>query len=243
MSAPYLSIVVPAYNEEKRIGYCAGRLAEYFRKRKKRFEIVVVNDGSRDGTAAATRTAARRVREVRLVTYPVNRGKGHALRRGVLASRGSRILFLDADLSTRPEEWPKLEARLNRGTPFVIGSRKMAGANLLQHQPWWRENMGKVFTWLVRTLIVDVSDVTCGFKALEGRTGRALFAAQRIDGWSFDAEILYIARVRGIRIDEVPVVWKDNPNSKVRIVQATLGALWGILRIRWNGLTGAYRPR
>ncbi len=243
MSAPYLSIVVPAYREEYRIGYCVGRLAEYFRKRRKRFEIIVVNDGSPDGTEAAARAAAKRVREARVVSYPVNRGKGHALRKGILASRGTRVLFLDADLSTKPEEWPKLEARLDKGADLAIGSRKMAGANLVQRQPLWRESMGKVFTWLVRRLLVQVSDVTCGFKALDGKVARTLFAAQRIDGWSFDAEILYIAARRGLRVDEVPVVWKDNPNSKVRIVQATLGALWGIARIRWSDATGAYRPR
>lgn len=243
MKAPTLSIVVPAYNEERRIGHCVGRLAGYFRKRRTSFEIIVVDDGSRDGTAEAARVAAKRVRELRVVSYAANRGKGHALRKGILASRGARILFLDADLSTRPEEWPKFEARLNRGARFVIGSRKMAGANLVQHQPLWRENMGKVFTWLVRTLLVDVSDVTCGFKALAGPTGRSLFTAQRIDGWSFDAEVLFIARTRGVRVEEVPVVWKDNPNSKVRVVQATLGALWGIARIRWNGLMGTYQSR
>lgn len=243
MSAPYLSVVVPAFNEERRIGFCLGRLAEYFRKRRKRFEIIVVNDGSTDGTAAAVRIATRRVREARLVSYPVNRGKGHALRRGILASRGARVLFLDVDLSTRPEEWPKLEARLNRGADLAIGSRKMAGADLVQRQPWWRESMGKVFTWLVRKLLVRVSDVTCGFKAFRGSVARALFAVQRIDGWSYDAEILFIAERRNLRIDEVPVVWKDNPNSKVRVVQAALGALWGIARIRWNDSTGSYRPR
>jgi len=218
VTAPYLSVVVPAYNEERRIGYCIGRLAEYFRTRRKRFEIIVVNDGSTDGTPAVVRAAARRVREARLVSYPINRGKGHALRRGILASRGVRVLFLDVDLSTRPEEWPKLEARLNRGADLAIGSRKMAGADLVQRQPLWRESMGKVFTWLVRRLLVRVSDVTCGFKAFQGPVARSLFAAQRIDGWSYDAEILYIAERRNLRIDEVPVVWKDNPNSKVRVI-------------------------
>jgi len=243
VSAPYLSIIVPAFNEERRIGYCVGRLAEYFRKRRKRFEIIIVNDGSTDDTVGAARAAARRVREARLVSYPVNRGKGHALRRGIAVSRGARVLFLDVDLSTRPEEWPKLEARLARGAALAIGSRKMAGADLVQRQPWWRESMGKVFTWLVRRLLVRVSDVTCGFKAFQGKAARTLFAAQRIDGWSYDAEILFIAERWGLRIDEVPVVWKDNPNSKVRVVRAAFGALAGIARIRWNHAMGTYRRR
>jgi len=117
----------------------------------------------------------------------------------------------------------------------------MAGARLLQRQPWWRERMGKVFTGLVRLLLVQVTDVTCGFKVLRGDVARSLFALQRQDDWSFDAEVLFLARRAGLRIAEVPVVWKDNPSSsKVRILNATLGSLWGIFRIRWNAVTGCY---
>jgi dolichyl-phosphate beta-glucosyltransferase len=231
---------VPAYREERRIGIACDRLARYFRKRRVRFEIIVVNDGSSDGTLAAARSAARRWREVRVISYARNRGKGGALRAGILASRGDRVLFLDADLSTRPGEWPKLERRLDRGADLAIGSRKMAGARLVRRQPLWRESMGKVFTWIVRRLLVNVSDVTCGFKALRGAVARDLFRRSRLDDWSFDAEVLYLAAKRGLRIDEVPVVWKDNPASKVRIVSATLGALAGLARIRWNDLLGRY---
>ncbi len=236
----FLSVVVPAYREERRIASTCTRLVEYFRKRRQRFEVIVVNDGSPDGTAGAARSAAKRLREVRVLSYPRNRGKGGALRVGIRASKGDRVLFLDADLSTKPEEWAKLEPRLDDGADLAIGSRKMAGAHLVQRQPLWRESMGKVFTFIVRTLLVDVSDVTCGFKALKGDVARALFRTSVLDDWSFDAEILYLAAKRGLRVDEVPVIWKDNPNSKVRIVSATLGALSGLARIRLNDLMGRY---
>src|SRR5687767_10335795 len=132
-----LSVVVPAYREERRIHPTCTRLVTYFRKRKVRFELIVVDDGSPDDTAGAARAAAKRMREVRVISYPVNRGKGGALRVGIRSTKGDRVLFLDADLSTKPEEWPKLEARLNRGADLAIGSRKMAGAHLVQRQPLW----------------------------------------------------------------------------------------------------------
>lgn len=235
-----LSVVVPAYREERRIGFTVARLVKYFRSRRMRFEVIVVNDGSPDDTVGAAGSAAKRLREVRVISYARNRGKGGALRAGIAATKGSRVLFLDADLSTKPEEWPKLEKRLDRGADLAIGSRKMAGAHLVQRQPFWREAMGKVFTWIVRRLLVDVSDATCGFKALRGDAARSLFRDSVLDDWSFDAEILYLAARRGMRIDEVPVVWKDNPASKVRIVSATLGALSGLARIRLNDLLGRY---
>lgn len=238
-----LSIVVPAYREAGRIGYTCTRLVEYFRSRKIRFELIVVNDGSPDDTAGAARAAAKRLREVRVISYAVNRGKGGALRVGMRATQGTRVLFLDADLSTKPDEWPKLERRLDRGADLAIGSRKMAGAHLVQRQPLWREAMGKVFTWIVRRVLVNVSDATCGFKALRGDVARSLFRDSVLDDWSFDAEILYLAFKRGLRIDEVPVIWKDNPASKVRIVSATVGALSGLVRIRLNDLLGRYRGR
>jgi len=237
---PLLSVVVPAYNEEKRIGRCASRVTAYFRKNIRSFELIMVNDGSRDGTGREALKAARLHREVRLVSYPGNRGKGHALRRGILASRGTRVLFMDADLSTDPGEWPKLARLLDRGADLAIGSRKTAGARLVKRQPRWRESMGKVFTWLVRRMLVDVTDVTCGFKAFRGTVARELFARQVLDDWSFDAEVLYMARQAGFRIMEAPVVWKNNPDSKVRIVGATLSALAGIFKVRWNHLTGRY---
>ncbi len=233
-------MVIPAFQEAGRIGVCVRRVSAYFRRRGRPFEVVVVDDGSTDGTASEARSAGR---PVRVIAYRPNRGKGYAVRRGVLAARGGRILFLDADLSTKPEEWPGLERRLDAGADLAIGSRKMRGARLLKRQPWWREKMGKVFTWLVRRSLVNVSDATCGFKAMTRQAGRALFSAQKLDDWSFDAEVLFLAKRAGLRVDEIPVRWKDNPRSKVRPVRDALRSLLGIVRVRLNALAGRYGRR
>ena len=235
-----LSIVVPCYREARRVQRTATVLAEYFRKRRGPFEIILVNDGSPDATEREARAAARRLREVRVLSYARNRGKGHALRKGILAARGKRLLFLDADLSTKPDQFPKLETRLINGADIAIGSRKMKGAHLVRRQPWWRENMGKVFTGLVRRLLVDVSDVTCGFKAMRTDVAKELFSKQVLNDWSFDAEVLFLAERSGYRIDEVPVVWKDNPDSHVRVLSAALASLKGLMLIRWNVARGQY---
>ena len=240
MKGKFLSVVVPAYNEGGKMRPCLARVLAFFRGRRKPFEVVVVDDGSTDSTLAEARLALRGFHNSRIISLGQNRGKGCAVRRGVLASRGSRILFLDADLSTDPSEWVKLERCLDKGADLAIGSRKMAGARLIRRQPWWRENMGKVFTWMVRRLLVDVSDATCGFKAMTARSARALFSVQRLDDWSFDAEILFIARRHGLRIDEVPVRWRDNPRSKVRPVRDALRSLVGIALIRWSAMVRRY---
>jgi len=235
------SIVIPAYNEALRLRGALSAVRRFFRRQRGSFEIVVVNDGSRDATEEEAKRISRRWPEVRVISYAVNRGKGYAVRKGVLAARGQRILFLDADLATLPEEWPKLDRRLDDGADVAIGSRKMAGAKLIRRQPWWRERMGKVFTWLVRSVLVDVTDVTCGFKGFTRKAARALFMRARLDDWSYDAEILFVAWRKGMRIDEVPVRWKDNPDSKVRVVRAALNSLKGLARVRLNDALGRYR--
>jgi dolichyl-phosphate beta-glucosyltransferase len=240
----YLSVVVPAYREEKRIARCIRVLVSYFRRRRRPFEVIVVDDGSPDGTRAAAAAAARGMREVRVMGYRRNRGKGAALRAGIMEARGSRVLFLDADLATMPQEWPKLEKCLDAGADLAIGSRKMAGAVFIRRQPWWRERMGKAFSWIVGKVLVPVNDATCGFKALTRKAARTLFSRSRIDDWSFDAEVLFIAGRMGMRIDERPVVWKDNPDSKVRLVRDTINSVKGLFLIRWNHLIGRYgHPR
>lgn len=235
-----LSVVIPAYNEEGVIGRCVARTRAFFKSRHARFEMIVVDDGSKDGTAAAVRELAKRHPELSLLSCPGNMGKGYAVRKGVLAARGGEILFLDADLSTAPSQWPKLESRLRAGADVAIGSRKMAGARLLRRQPWWRERMGKVFTFLVRAMLVDVSDVTCGFKAMKREAARRVFSKALVNDWSFDAEFLFLASRMGMRIDEVPVAWRDDPSTKVRLLRDTFSSLKGLLFIRLGALLGRY---
>lgn len=242
--APVLSVIIPAYNEARRIPAALHAISDHFAAAPYPVELLIVDDGSRDDTAAAVRALAPSLAlplPLRLLRYAPNRGKGFALKVGFAASRGERVLFSDADLSTPIAEADRLLAELERGCDVVIGTRKRAKDQIDVHQPWLRETLGKGFTLLVRMLLVDVSDVTCGFKAYRGDAGRDLFARMRVFDWSFDAEMLWIARQRGLRLGEVPVRWSDQAGTKVDLRRDVLRSLQGIARIRWYAARGHYR--
>ena len=243
-SQVWLSLVIPAFNEEKRILKTLAAVSDFLLRQPWRSEIVVVDDGSTDRTSEVVRgIAAGSPVEIRVAHYPRNCGKGHALKVGFELARGARIGFSDADLSTPIEELPRLLAEIDRGFDVVIGSRKMEGAEIAIHQPWYREWMGKVYTQLVAILLARVSDVTCGFKVYRGEVGRDLFSRVRIADWSFDAELLLLAKRRGYSLLEVPVLWKDERGSKVRLGRDVFASVRSLLRIRWNAMRGVYdRP-
>jgi dolichyl-phosphate beta-glucosyltransferase len=239
--APVLSVVVPAYNEAQRIPASLQAISDHFAAAPYTVELLVVDDGSSDDTAAAVRTLAPSLAlPVRLLRYAPNRGKGFALKVGFAASRGERVLFSDADLSTPIAEADRLLAELDQGADVVIGSRKRERAHVEVHQPWLRETLGKGFTFLVRMLVADVTDATCGFKAYRGDVGRDLFSRVRVYDWSFDAELLWIARQLGLRLSEVPVRWSDQVGTKVNLRRDVLRSLQGIARIRWYAALGRY---
>lgn len=239
---PVLTVVVPAYEEEAVIADTLATVHAYFSSRALAHEIVVVDDGSTDCTTRIVADAAATHPEIRLVPQP-HRGKGGAVRGGVLAARGRWVLFMDADLSTPIDQWERLEPLLRGGAEVVIGSRKVEGAAVEVHQPRIRELLGKTFTALTRLLVVGASDVTCGFKAFDADAARRIFALQRLDGWAFDAEILFIAERLGYRIHEVPVVWRDDPTTKVRILRDGLTSFRDLVSIRLAALRGRYPRR
>lgn len=238
-AAPELSVVIPAYNEEARLGATLEKVLAYLEGRRIPFEVLVVDDGSRDRTAAvAERFAGRGARLLRL---PANRGKGAATRHGVAASRGRRVLMTDADLSTPIEEVAKLEPRL-AGAEVAIGSRAVADADVRLHQPRYRELMGKTFNLLIRLLGVrGVRDTQCGFKLLAGDVARELFAGMVTDGFAFDVELVWLARRRGYRVVEVGVVWLNSPASRVHPLADPPRMILDILRFRWQHRRGARR--
>ena len=234
-AAPALSVVIPAYNEEARLPPHLGAVLAYLRANYPAFELIVVDDGSRDGTVAAVTAALAGEARARVVAYTPNRGKGYAIRTGVLATRGAQVVFLDADLSTPIDEIPRALEQL-RQAEIVIGSRDLPLSDVRVPQPLSRRVASDLFKW-VRYLMVGlwrISDTQCGFKAYRGPVARQLFALAQIDRFMFDVEILYLAERAGLRIIEMPVRWEDSPGSKVRLgegLQNTLRDLWRIRRL------------
>lgn len=241
MANPELSIIIPAYNEEAVIASTIEDVATYFTTSQIPYEIVVVDDGSTDRTVDVVQEIMARHRTVWLLQSN-HLGKGGAVKHGMLKARGLHLLFMDADHSTHIREWGKCAPWLRDGYAIVIGSRKMRGADIRVRQPLLREAMGKVFTWLTNAVLATgVTDVTCGFKVFQARAAREVFRRQRLEGWGFDAEILFIARRLGYRMKEVPVVWRNDETTKVRLVQDTIRSFTELLQIRLGAWRGWYR--
>jgi dolichyl-phosphate beta-glucosyltransferase len=235
---PALSVIVPAYNEEQRLPPSLRRLREFLQGRGQSFEIVVVDDGSRDQTVAAAEAAGGP--ETRVLRGDRNRGKGHAVRTGMLAARGERRLMSDADLSTPIEEIARLEQALDAGADVAIGSRALQGSRIEVRQSAFRESAGRAFNVLVRALLLPgIRDTQCGFKLWTAAAAQAAFDPLRLPGFSFDVEALYVARRRGLRIAEVPVVWRNDAASRVSGLSGAT-AFADLARIRWNALAGRY---
>jgi dolichyl-phosphate beta-glucosyltransferase len=234
--SPEASVVVPAYNEAARIGSTVERISRYFEKSGVSCEILVVDDGSADETAEIARA-----KNAGVVVLDKNRGKGAAVRAGVLASRGTAILFTDADLSTPIEQFRPFWEKLLEGYDVVIGSRAIAGARVEIRQPWYRETMGKCFNWILRRVLpIEFRDSQCGFKLFRAEQARRLFEAARIDGFAFDAEVLFLAARFGYRVAEMPVPWFNALPSRVDPLRHSLQMLRDLLRIRLFDFRGVY---
>ena len=229
-----LSIVIPAYNEESRLGPTLHRIVDYLALRRLPAEILVIDDGSSDRTAAVAASFA--ADGVRLLRHAANRGKGAAVRTGVEASTGGRVLISDADLSTPIEELEKLEPHL-AAADLVLGSRALRrGAQLAERQPLYRELMGKTFNLIIRALGVrGIYDTQCGFKLLRGDVARELFAEMTLEGFAYDVELVLAARRAGYRVAEVGVVWSNSPASTVDPVRSSLAMLRDVLKLRLRG--------
>jgi glycosyltransferase involved in cell wall biosynthesis len=237
-----LSIIVPAYNEERRLPATLKTLCEYLDARSfDQAEILVVDDGSSDSTAALTRDFSDHAPVVRLMSNAVNHGKGYAVRQGLLEARYEWVLFTDADLSTPIEDLSRLESAVqDSGADGAIGSRALNRKLIGTHQPRWREFSGQFFNLVMRLVTgLPYRDTQCGFKLFRREVAQAVAARQTLTGFGFDVEVLFIVRSLGYRIEEVAVRWNNAEGTKVSLWNG-LSAFADPLRVRWNSLRGRY---
>ncbi len=237
----FLSIIIPLYNEEKRLItlpeiYC------YLNKQRFSWEIILVNDGSKDNTkkTATNMIRANSFKNVQLISYKQNKGKGFAIKNGMLKAKGEHRLFIDIDLSTPIEEFNKFLPFIKK-FDIVIGSRKRKGAKLIKRQSKLRERLGKEFTRLSQNILgIKVTDFTCGFKCFSAISAKKIFSMQNIEGWGFDAEVLFLAQKLSFSIKEVAVVWKNDSETKVRLPKDIIVSLFELFKIRYYALKNLY---
>ncbi|HEY1015532.1 MAG TPA: dolichyl-phosphate beta-glucosyltransferase [Herpetosiphonaceae bacterium] len=250
-SAPFLSLIIPAYNESRRLPQTLAAVRAYLEAQPWDWELLVVDDGSSDETVALARASLADEPRARVIENP-HRGKGYTVRTGMLAARGQYVLFSDADLAVPLEEWPKLQQALEAGCDVAIGSREGAGAQRIDEPPH-RHLMGRVFNLIVRLLAVgSFQDTQCGFKAFTREAAHDLFARLQLYGdnaaaprgaavTAFDVEVLFLAGRRGYRIREVPVIWRYGEETKVDPLRDSWRNFGDVLRVRLNALRGRYR--
>ena len=239
---PELSVIVPAYNEQARLEPTLAAYLRYFRRRGESFELIVVDDGSLDGTTELVERAAADAPELRLIRLAENRGKGYAVRSGVVNARGRLILFADADGATPPEEYQRLHSAVGHGADLAIGSRALRNDAVRVRTRIHRRLIGRVYHAFVRICGVhDIADTQCGFKLFRGPVAHALFSRMRTNGFSFDVEVLLMARLGGFRVTEVPINWVHQPGSRINLVSDSLRMAWELVRIRTRQQRGMYR--
>jgi glycosyltransferase involved in cell wall biosynthesis len=246
-----LSVVVPAYNEERRLPETLHQILTYLEQQSYAGEVIIADDGSNDGTAALVEQIASSNPHIRLLRLD-HRGKGYAVRAGALAARGRFVLLCDADMAVPMEEWPRLRQALEQGAHVAIGSREGVGATR-EGEPWYRHVMGRVFNLIIQIVAVGgFNDTQCGFKALYRSVSEDLFRRVRIYGddappvqgaavTAYDVELLFLAVKRGYRVAEIPVLWRYGEETKVSALRDSWRNLRDVLRVRFNALRGAYR--
>ena len=238
---PDLSIVIPAYNEESRLEATVRDVVDYCRNGSRSFEVIVVDDGSHDGTTLIGRLLVEKFSELRLIRLAANHGKGYAVRTGIVNALGRTILFADADGATPISEIERLESALKAGADIAVGSRARPARGVQVQAKLYRHLMGRTFHFLVERLADSgVKDTQCGFKLFHARAAQDLFSRMRMNGFSFDVEVLVMARQRGYRVIEVPVNWTHQPGSKVRLTLDSLRMAADLVRIRAHCLSGEY---
>jgi dolichyl-phosphate beta-glucosyltransferase len=239
-SQPIVSIVVPAFNEARRIAETVRKISDFIRRSPLALELIVVDDGSTDNTAEIVRELP--AKGLRFIQNKQNHGKGYTVRQGVLAASGKYVLFTDADLSAPIEELNKLlEIAIRDGIDVVIGSRSLDRRYIEKHQSRLRELGGIVFNLMVRVLLgLRLHDTQCGFKLFDRQRSRRIFEQQTTFGFGFDPELLFLAKRNGLTIREAPVRWSHAEGSKVKFLRDGVRMFFDLVRIRWNAIAGRY---
>lgn len=236
----YLSVVIPAFNEARRLKSTLHDITRYLSSLNEDSEIIIVNDGSTDNTEQLIRNfmadlddMVRFKIQLLYIHLKQNQGKGAALKKGILETSGQYVLFMDADNATNIREISKLMPFVESTYDIAIGSRNIQGAVILKHQPYLREKMGKIFNKIVRlTTVRGFIDTQCGFKLFRKKAAHAICAESKINGFACDVEMLYIAKKMGYKIIEVPITWEDNPDSRIQMFSNSVSMLKDVLRIK-----------
>lgn len=241
-SATY-SIILPAYNESARIAATLDKILAHGTQRGWNLEVIVVDDGSSDGTAELVRGYASKHCALRLLENPRNRGKGYSVRNGMLHAKGDILLFSDADLSSPIEEADKLFAAMAQGAEIAIGSRWVDPRLQIRRQPLHRRLLGRIFNLALRIVLgLQFKDTQCGFKAFTRRSAQTIFPLQKIERWGFDPELLYLAKQFGFTVREVPVAWSHREGTRINPLRDGIRMFGELLRVRWYALKGNYAP-
>lgn len=242
MMDPTYSIILPAYNESERLGASLPKVQDYIRQRGLRAEVIVVNDGSTDDTAAIVRKIGANDPNIRLLENPGNRGKGYSVRHGMLHAKGDVMLFTDADLSSPITEADKLFTTIAKGADVAIGSRWLQRDLQTERQPWYRQAYGRVFNLVLRMILgLQYRDTQCGFKAFNREAAHLIFSRQRIERWGFDPELLFLANKFKLQTVEVPVAWAHDHRSKINPLRDGIKMAVEMVSVRWNEINGIYQ--
>ena len=236
-----LSVVIPAFNEEKRLEPSLQTITEFLEKNMENYEILVINDGSKDSTGNIIQKF--KDKKVRMIQNPKNMGKGFSVKLGMINAKYDPILFTDSDLATPIQETAKFMEAIQQGYDIVIASRNMEGAKITVEQPKYRQLLGKAFPMIVKRIILEeFKDTQCGFKMFKKTAARKIFPRQTLRRFAFDVEILYIAKQLNLKIKEMPVTWIDKEGSTLSPIKESIRMLNEVLKIKYNDWKGEYKP-